>query len=247
MPEGRSSAGCSHPLRAGRLTLPYGADNVRPPILTTTSSWPGPLNEVLLAIAAAAPTEVNRHIERFHRLAGTRCVGLLKGFLRGTASEGDAEDIYHEFLVTLPSKTRGLECANEHSGWVWARTSLIRRAISERRRRRSETLEAEVREAPSVPTPAESNLPDARDWPRLVKETLRHARPQERAELRRNLAILRDFHFEDLDMNALAIRYFGSDNAANRNKVSAYKRRASQKLKSVWEGLNAGPRVKVRA
>lgn len=223
-----------------RLTAPRGIATVSCVRVAANSDLAVVLDEILLAMGRAHPREVNRHIERFHRLVGARCVDLIRHFLRRSALAADAEDIYQEFVMSLPEKAATFQSRSDHSAWAWTRQVLIRRAISKGRTRKGERLVGDVaeRELPAPPSRTGDDLPELADWQKVIAETVARARARDRTDLEKRLSILRDCELEHVDTAELAIKYFGKNTPENRNKIAQYAKRGRTALQATWSAMS---------
>jgi DNA-directed RNA polymerase specialized sigma24 family protein len=205
---------------------------------------PPEIDALLAELRDAPPARANRLVAELHRRIERRAVGLLGGWLRSAGLAAEADDLYQDFSnALLLGAARGFRGDRPGAGWRWVRVVLLNRARDLLRQKRTEPLEPHDEPADVAPgsddsEPAEWLREKSRVvWIGWVKAALRSVRRDYRRDLRRNLAILRDFHFREEDVGTLAVRYFASDTPANRNKVSQYKARASEKLREVWQEL----------
>jgi DNA-directed RNA polymerase specialized sigma24 family protein len=203
------------------------------------------------ALARGNPGDFNRHLASLDRSIRRRALWLLRARLP-LALQGEAEDLYQDFLARLPAKLPGYRGSRSGSAWSWIRSTLVHQSIDFLRSQQPLVLFAAPPDRPaawSEGAPDESEAPpeDAERRAglrallafRILKRCLAQTSPRYRRELARNLRMLRDS--AQLDAGELACKYFAIDTPRNRNRVSQYIRRALEKLHAARAALDTLP------
>jgi DNA-directed RNA polymerase specialized sigma24 family protein len=211
-----------------------------------------PQIDVLLAeLRTAEAARGNALMVQLKKAIDRDALTLLHGWLLAGDRQGDAEDLYQDFLIALPRLLRSYRGDRPGSAWKWVKVVLLNRARDHLRRSRERpTATGDAAELDHAVDPAEREgdgdaptswpvLLTEQGWSVFVDDVLSSLRTDYRADMRRNLEILRDHYCHGEEVPALALKYFAADDPAARNKVSQYMLRARAKLREAWQRTRA--------